>query len=393
MDGDLSSTIFRFSDTDHLSSESAQILRDLLAFKDTEEAEDNTDTNSPRGPEQTSQGKHHLAFPPLFQVRTLRYISAAQHTSSNSTCLNQMVAGDNFNSPPTSLPTSEHGLPFKPYNVLPNTSAMGSSHPRLETDSPYRVESPFRPESCVNIPSSLAYALGSNQPRNGTDSPYRVESPFRIESDLNINVSSTSSKTLSPSFGNHIQDPHRYNIEYPIHTGAVLAAHSDRSNVAEKNSVHYMALSSCSSVRSGQKGPTSSAGRGIKDSTSIKSFLPVNKGIEHIVNNRKEQSGPTTNRRIMPNPLAPLSNLAPKISTICDDQNDPSQSSPTEVAIPAGKSKKRRNKLDSDGCTEKKRRKITEKTAEKGEKTKRLSKPKLPKAKVPKPEPVSLLFL
>lgn len=394
-------TPLQFPDIDDLSSESAEILRDLLAFKDTEvQEEDNTDATFSRGSDQTSQGKRSfLCLLPASQVCcTDRSSATVQIATPNAIYQNQMVAGDFFSNSRTS--GSQHGLPFKAYNVLPNTSAMGPSQSRLGTDSPYRVESPFRPETGVTNQLSAACALLSNQTRPGTDSPYRVESPFRTESDSTLNASSSTLHSPSGTLGH---DSNRYNIDRPLHSSIVTAAHSDNLNSVEKHTPNHMAVSTCPPGRSNHKNTSiASNRRASKESSSIKSFLPVNKGAEHIVNNRKEQPTSTANRRIMPNPSAPLSVLAPKVSTISipstnsgNDRDGNTDSTAPEITTSKG-SKKRKSKQDSEKSTEKKKRKVTEKKPTKagektddktGEKTKRVPKPKVPKTKLIKAEP------
>jgi hypothetical protein len=237
--------------------------------------------------------------------------------------------------------------------------------------------------------------MAVNQLRPGTDSPYRVESPFRIEStDLNSQAACHSSTNI-PSFSAPRQDPIAYNLDRPPHLPAATLDpannHATRDTLMKDAVVTSAPTSRSMDLLPSQKTLSmSSTGRsGFKILPSIKSFLPVNKGGEgHPLHIRKESLGmnsSTMNRRLMPNSSSPSNNWASRTSELAANdsfsphslasglQNDPMETSTSKIA------RKRRSKGETDEAPVRKKR-----SSDKMDKLKRM-----PKNKDPKPEPVS----
>jgi hypothetical protein len=369
--GDLFSSVsLPFLDTDESNSDTAKILRDLLAFKDTEE-----DTDEQREEQTTLISTIHegLEHPTNREISCATSISKVVHSKASilTSYLSVSTSARN-NSVLSQMITDDYSTTSQNTSVLPNG---------YTTFQPYNAAS-------TQIPG--AFSVDLSQSHDGTDSPYRVESPFRVEStDPNPQASSHHSSNT--------QSLNQYNIGQLPHIGSMHLSNGDNStngDITMKNSLN----SAVSASRIAGRPPphkqplvTNSGRATTKELASIKSFLPVNKGGEgHSIHARKEppNMNSTSNRRIMPNSLSTVNNQTQRLpdstkttnfSPIlpADNNNNP-QSSMMEVSISKGGSKKRKSKGDGDGAPSRKR-----KSTEKTDKAKRA-----PKAKEPKPEPV-----
>lgn len=282
----------------------------------------------------------------------------------------------------------------------PSKETFQQHTPSRFTNKPNSLDD-FRDQAASTAPHALSNlntlgisAVDPSSRNQGLESPYRVESPF---SNNSVHAGSRTSSfppsaSASPfTLSGQRRDPGDVEDLAPL--DSLCNTNRRAINNAINNPMDDTSAFSQSANNSGHPGqsqrvaPSSTAGRSLaKDSATIKSFLSVNKGREHVSKGKEATNAMVAshrftpeNRPIMPSKPATYTSHGVYRSTLIAPapSHDTDSTDLTTVNRAIAPKKKRKAKEENDGPA-------TKKKAEKAVQPKRIS-----KAKEPKPTPVS----